>query len=205
MAAFTISAEWAQSLPWSLAGVKSATIDTSDTSFFVYVPLAAAVVARLREVQRQVLPDVAAHVDVDHITLCIRDKSSQLVGASVEASGLASVRALCAVTPPMVAALQGWGLFDGAHRDGAAATALVVLVDVPALTAFQVALCTALTAAGVRVARNHSFVPHITLGYLPQGRRPQTTLPQLTQDFQITSIGVATTQRHVVALAGGAP
>ena len=191
----------------ALAGIlaaqeKRAEILTNPKGFFVHVRLPDHVAARLTAVQKQVLPTSGTPKDIDHVTLCMTHKALESHPPEKVHAALEDMRSLGQRTEPIDAKLQGWGYFDGASHDGKPATALVALVDAPGLEHLHVDLVRALEAHGIAASDAHVFTPHITLGYLPQHGRAESTLPPIDGHFEIDRIHVAAHDHHEVSLSG---
>lgn len=189
--------------PW-VSSAKVAEIKTGPRTFFVHVRVPESVAGRLREIQRQVIPDASRHQDIDHVTLVHVPKprdgehAPDKVDAAVDA-----LRAVGADHEPIRARIQGWGYFDGAEKDGKGTTALVALLDAPGLEHLHVGMANALKERGIRPSEAHVFTPHITLGYLEQHGRSDRPLPPLRGTFTIDKVHVAARGTHEIPLTGG--
>ncbi len=189
--------------PWTVS-TKTAEIKTGPRTFFVHVRVPESVASRLREVQRQVIPDAAQHQEIDHVTLVYvpkpredehrPDKVNEVIDA---------LRAVGADHEPIRARIQGWGYFDGAEKDGKGTTALVALLDAPGLEHLHVGMTNALKEHGIKPSEAHVFTPHITLGYLEQHGRADRPLPPLSGSFTIDRAHVAAREHHEIPLTGG--
>lgn len=82
---------------------------------------------------------------------------------------LATLRAVVATwaasTAPMAATLGGIGRF---FASGDELDPVYLSVDAPCLSNAREALVRGLSSAGVKVSKEHGFVPHVTLAYVPQ-------------------------------------
>lgn len=189
--------------PWAVS-VKTAEIKTGPRTFFVHVRVPEHVAGRLREVQRQVIPDAARHQEIDHVTLVHVPKPREdehrpdKVNEAIDA-----LRAVGADHEPIRARIQGWGYFDGAEKDGKGTTALVALLDAPGLEHLHVGMSNALKEHGIKPSGAHVFTPHITLGYLEQHGRSDRPLPPLSGSFTIDRAHVAARGHHEIPLTGG--
>lgn len=185
-------------------GLKFAKIDTGPSVFFVYVKVAEHVATGLREVQARLVPDVARRQDIDHVTLVHvgkpaggKEYAPDLVDGAVD-----SLRGVAAQHAPIKARIQGWGYFDGAQKDGKSTTALVALLDAPGLTHLHVDMADTIRGAGMSPSEIHSFVPHVTIGYLGEHGRVEDELPPLSGSFLIDKVHVAARDHHEVSLTG---
>lgn len=80
---------------------------------------------------------------------------------------------------PLSGVVGGIGRFDD-YGDG---TPVILLPDVPGLSELRVEVTEALAAAGVSYARNHGFLPHLTLLYQPDTDVPSTAALGLPLSF----------------------
>lgn len=189
--------------PW-IPSAKVAEIKTGPRTFFVHVRVPESVAGRLREIQREIIPDASRHQEIDHVTLVHVPKpkdgehSPDKVDAAVDA-----LRVVGADHEPIRARIQGWGYFDGAEKDGKGSTALVALLDAPGLEHLHVGMANALKEQGIRPSGAHVFTPHITLGYLEQHGRLDCPLPPLSGSFIINKAHVAARGNHEIPLTGG--
>ena len=190
--------------PWIFAA-KVAEVKTGPRTFFVHVRVPDGVASRLREVQRQVIPDVSRHQEIDHVTLvhAPRLRDGEHPPTKVE-SALEALRDVGAEHQPIKARIQGWGYFDGAEKDGHRSTALVALLDAPGLEHLHVGMSNALMDLGIEPSKGHVFTPHVTLGYLEQHGRSDKPLPPLSGAFTIDKVHVAARGVHEIPLTGGA-
>lgn len=189
--------------PWAVS-TKTAEIKTGPRTFFVHIRVPENVANRLREVQREVIPDAARHQEIDHVTLVHVPKPREdehrpdKVNEAIDA-----LRAVGADHEPIRARIQGWGYFDGAEKDGKGTTALVALLDAPGLEHLHVGMTNALKEHGIKPSGAHVFTPHITLGYLEQHGRSDRPLPPLSGSFMIDRAHVAARGHHEIPLTGG--
>ncbi len=189
--------------PWTPV-VKTAEIKVGPRTFFVHVRVPEHVAERLREVQKEVVPDASRHQDIDHVTLVYTKKpdgGGEHEPEKVE-TALEKLRDVGAQHEPIRARIQGWGYFDGAEKDGKTTTALVALLDAPGLDHLHVDMARALKDHGIEPSTSHVFTPHITLGYLERHGRVDKPLPPLSGSFTIDKAHVAARDRHEVPLTG---
>lgn len=188
--------------PW--LAVKTAQIQTGPRTFFVHVRVPDSVASRLREIQKDVVPDASRHQDIDHVTLVYTKKpgdGGEHAPDKVHAA-LDALRDVAATHEPIDARIQGWGYFDGAEKDGKRTTALVALLDAPGLDHLHVDMSRALRSHGIEPSDSHVFTPHITLGYLEQHGRADKPLPPLAGRFTIDKAHVAARGHHEIPLTG---
>ncbi len=86
---------------------------------------------------------------------------------------------------PVEGFINGGGRFRTVNSDGE--SAVYATFDSPELPGWYAALCMAVETI-VPVEREHGFVPHITLGYLPPEAAPYLDLPQLPITFDSLSL-----------------
>jgi 2'-5' RNA ligase len=189
--------------PW-VVSTKTAEIKMGPRTFFVHVRVPERIADRLREVQREVIPDASRHQDIDHVTLVHvqKPREDEHRPDKVEAA-VGALKAVAAEHEPIKARIQGWGYFDGAEKDGRSTTALVALLDAPGLEHLHVGMANALKEQGIRPSGSHIFTPHITLGYLEQHGRSDRPLPPLSGSFTIDKAHVAARGLHEIPLTGG--
>ena len=83
---------------------------------------------------------------------------------------------------PVEGTINGVGRFANTDSDGT--NAVYANYDAPALPRFRGDLVEALQAAGVPVASNHGYTPHITLAYVPEAApTPDIRPPQIPLAF----------------------
>lgn len=131
------------------------------------------------------LPDNTVRVNMLHLTLAY-------LGAGLDARSVAQVTATVADVAsrfgPLAVTLNGTGRFNQPDDEGR--TPFYASLDSPDLPALRQALVDTLLAAGLPVALNHGFVPHVTLGYIPADTpAPELDLPRLT--FIVSQLHVA--------------
>lgn len=91
-----------------------------------------------------------------HLTLAYLGKADQIDKATF----LAAVQGIAATADRLVGKASGWGTFDNGEEK-----VLWSSVDVPGLDVLRMMVVEGLTAAGLPVAMNHGFTPHMTAGY----------------------------------------
>lgn len=189
--------------PW-VVSVKTAEIKTGPRTFFVHIRVPEHVASRLREVQKQIIPDASRHQEIDHVTLVhvLKPKDGERPPDKIDAA-VDALRAVGADHAPIKARIQGWGYFDGAEKDGKSTTALVALLDAPGLEHLHVGMANALKDHDIRPSEAHVFTPHVTLGYLEQHGRSDRPLPPLSGSFIIDKAHVAAREIHEIPLTGG--
>lgn len=188
--------------PW--IAVKTAEIKSGPRTFFVHVRVPDGIADRLREVQKELVPDASRHQEIDHVTLVGTKKppgGEEHAPDKVHAA-LDALRDVASTHEPISARIQGWGYFDGAQNDGKSTTALVALLDAPGLDHLHVDMSRALKDHGIEPSDNHIFTPHITLGYLEPHGRADKPLPALSGRFTINKAHVAARDHHEIPLTG---
>lgn len=189
--------------PWVVA-VKTAEIKTGPRTFFVHIRVPEGLAGRLREVQREVIPDASRHQEIDHVTLVhVQKPREEEHRPDKTEAAIDALKAVAAEHEPIRARIQGWGYFDGAEKDGRSTTALVALLDAPGLEHLHVGMANALKEQGIKPSGSHIFTPHITLGYLEQHGRSDKPLPPLSGSFTIDKAHVAAREVHEIPLTGG--
>lgn len=181
---------------------KLASIDTNPKQLFFYIPLDEHIVDKLKTMRREMdLPGDAELQDFDHVTLLYIPKSDDDIEASKVDSIVKDARDVTADHAPIHARIQGWGYFDGAEKDGEKTTALVALLDAPGLEDLHVELKSLMKRLGHPASGAHSFTPHITFAYLPQGKRVDK-LPSIGLSFDIEHVMLANGDKHELPLRG---
>src|SRR5579863_2433880 len=107
----------------------------------------------------------------DHITLLYLPAEKEKIPRDIRNEAISEAAEIAGKFKPIKATVQGWGYFDGAEGDDGPATALVGLLDAPGLEDVHVKLKRAMRRLGFDFEQNHSFTPHATFCYLPQGTR----------------------------------
>lgn len=172
---------------------------------FLFVPLPAGLRSSLTAIGQDIVARAdgaaLAPVDVDHVSLVVCPKVRGAYPDGVVARAREACRAVCAMTDPIAAKIQGWGYFDGAMKDGQPCTALVALVDAPGLEHLHVALVQRLRAIDVSPFDTHVYNAHATIAFLPQGTRI-ADLPLLDGAFQITEVAFINDGQTLLPLGG---
>jgi 2'-5' RNA ligase len=92
--------------------------------------------------------------------------------------------------PTLVGEVAGFGRFTDSHRT-AGPNVLWAAVDIPYLEDLEVDLVDRLAGIGMPVTREHGFLPHITLAYLPPGiPTPDLALDRLPLRFDALYVAV---------------
>lgn len=100
-----------------------------------------------------------------HLTLCYLGDTTDEGAPEWAALARVARAAARAQQEPLTGRIGGLGRFTPAHEGDP--VPFVALADVGGLSAFRTALVEALTEAGIAVAHDHDFTPHLTLAYLP--------------------------------------
>lgn len=130
-----------------------------------------------------------------HITLAYLGESD----AEKAAAAHTAVGTWAARTDPLAGRISGLGRFLGSDAEG---DPVYASVDLPDLARAREDLLHCLQAAGLDVARNHGFTPHITLAYVPtDAPSPVTTVPTLPLRFE--SVTVAAGGAHTAFRLNG--
>lgn len=104
-----------------------------------------------------------------HLTLAYLGKAADIDRATF----MAAVQGIAAVAGGgLTGTTSGWGTFDNADEK-----VLWASMDVPGLDVLRMMVVEGLTAAGLPVATNHGFTPHMTAGYSSE---PITSFPETT-------------------------
>ena len=96
-----------------------------------------------------------------HVTLAFLPDTDQAKEESARVLGCIQSTALGYA--PLKGNVQGYGVFNG--KDGE--HVLFATLDIPDLPFIRTEICNALDKAGIAYAKDHGFVPHITLAYFP--------------------------------------
>lgn len=166
---------------------------------FTYAPLPDELVAAMRALQDEVVPEEGLLQEIDHLTLVYCGKAAEDIDEEDVDEVVDELAGVAAAATPIRAKVQGWGYFDGARKDGEPKTALVALVDAPGITELQVELRDSLDDAGMEPSSEHSFSPHFTFCYLPPGGRI-AELPAIAAEFVIDRICFANREVHELPL-----
>lgn len=103
------------------------------------------------------------------------------------------IAALASEAMPLAGQTASIGRFQPAETDK---TPVIALVDVPGLLELHKKLSDAIQSAGYFVANNHSYVPHITLGYLDKDApMPIDSIPTLPLNFDTLCLATGD-ERH---------
>lgn len=105
-----------------------------------------------------------------HLTLAYLGKAADIDRATF----MAAVQGIAAVAGGgLTGTTSGWGTFDNADEK-----VLWASMDVPGLDVLRMMVVEGLTAAGLPVATNHGFTPHMTAGYAeePISAFPETNV-----------------------------
>lgn len=127
-----------------------------------------------REVAEALALEGGESVDELHVTLAYlgSDATEKLdLQTVVEALG-----PVANDSPPLDGSVSGLGRFTAGYPAGQEPWPLYASVDLPALPAFRQRLVAALEAAGVEVASEHGFSPHLTLAYVEPEDEPVASL-----------------------------
>lgn len=105
--------------------------------------------------------------DALHVTLAYLGPEAVLLldREAVEAA----IGPLAAMSEPLEGVVAGVGRFTPGYPAGQDPWPLYASIDLPTLPEFRQRLVHALEAAGLPVARNHGFMPHMTLAYVGTG------------------------------------
>jgi len=179
-------------------------IHTDPTHLFFCARLPDEIRKKLMELSGELLKgvDFAEADDADHITVLYVPSKGEYSESDKE-DALSAVQKVLDKAKPIDAKFQGWGFFDGASKDGEAATALVALVDAPGLAELHTEIKAVLSKAGFTEIEDqtHGFVPHATLAYLPVGARIDK-LPVLDAAFKIEKIELVHSDINELGLRG---
>ena len=96
-----------------------------------------------------------------HVTLAFLPDGGQATKESSRVLGC--VQSVALGYSPLEGSIQGYGIFNG--KDGI--HVLYATLDAPDLPFIRTAICEALDGAGIPYAKDHGFVPHVTLAYFP--------------------------------------
>lgn len=91
-----------------------------------------------------------------HLTLAYLGKAADIDRATF----LAAVQGIAAVTGELLGVTSGWGTFENETEN-----VLWASVDVPGIDVMRSLVVEGLSAAGLPVATNHGFTPHMTAAY----------------------------------------
>lgn len=119
-----------------------------------------------------------------HLTLAYLGKAADIDKAKFHAA----VQGIAAAADRLVGKASGWGTFDNGDEK-----VLWSSVDVPGLDVLRMMVLEGLTAAGLPVATNHGFTPHMTAGYAddPITEFPNTSVAGQPLQFDCLVAGYA--------------
>lgn len=144
------------------------------------------------------LPDGEA-ASALHITLAFLGELSQL-SAQQQQALIRTVRESAATAPPLSGSVSGVGRFNPSpHSEGK--VPIIALLNIQGLQKWRAALVERLVAAGLPVAVDFEYTPHITLAYVAEDApMPVQRVPdvQLTLDQVVIALG----DTHVVCGCG---
>lgn len=120
-----------------------------------------------------------------HCTLAYLGRRSALDDAALDSVRVA-ISAAAAGHSPMAGKINGLGRF-GASESSDDKEVVYATLDCPGLAELRTRIVDGLTAAGVAVARDHDFAPHITLSYVEPGEELDIPLP----DYELTVAAVS--------------
>ena len=145
-------------------------------------PEGVAIVLPLSIIASNALASFSDHPDDLHCTLVYL--------SSVSTEQLETLRSIVASwaarTGRITATLSGPGRFAGPDTG---LDPVWLSVDAPALDRARSELVEAVEAAGLAISREHGFVPHVTLGYLPrEAPLPSQRIAALVEDFRRVEI-----------------
>ncbi|MFI6900355.1 2'-5' RNA ligase family protein [Nonomuraea sp. NPDC050394] len=136
------------------------------------------------EVAEQLAVPDGVPADELHITLAY-------LGKELSEDDLATVAdvvsAVATDSPPLAGVVGGIGAFP-ANNDG---VPVIVPVDVPGLEVLRQHLVDRLAEAGISVASNHGYTPHVTLTYVPEGEAVALPEPVPAQQVAFSEVSVA--------------
>lgn len=146
------------------------------TSIMIALFMPPSLSVQLADLQR-LLPVAAEPVPVGelHLTLALLGDAA-MMGESRLAELRNTLTLFLANRPPLMGRLNGLGRFHNAETSGT--DVIYASFDSRALPEFRQALIVALTTAGFELPTEHGFIPHVTLGYVPEAATtPMLALP----------------------------
>ena len=144
------------------------------------------------------LPAGAEREETLHLTLAFLGKADSLIAQ--RQTILDTVRTYASAQAPMSGVVQGIGKFNGV--EGGASDCIYASYDAVNLAQFRTELVAALGRAGVTVATDHGFVPHIALAYVrPSDAIPEMTMPRTPITFPALTVAWGN-EHHVFPLKG---
>ncbi len=118
-----------------------------------------------------------------HVTLAYLGKLSEVES---QLDAVRQVLSSMTVEDTMLGKINGLGRF-GASETSDNKEVIYATLDMPGLTEWRTQLVDDLEAAGVEVATDHDFAPHITLSYVEPGEEFDVPMP----DYQVTMESVS--------------
>jgi len=184
----------------SAAAVLREAIDGDTKAPFLYIQVPEALHAALAVIAQRV-PQKLEDENSDHVTLLWVPDFSDDFGAH---AAIQALRRVGRAVEPFTAKVQGWAFFDRVRtrESDQEATALVALLDAPALSRLHHMVREALGETGWPTdQQTHSYVPHITLAYLEHGAR-YNDLPVMDYEFNVGMFSVAWRGIRSIPLGG---
>lgn len=129
----------------------------------------------------EITPDNEHHVTLAYL--------GEKVDLKVSESDLQKVcKQIAEKVPPVTGKINGVGFFSETHKEGM--ECMWASFDAPALPELRQHVVQALEGAGVKVASDHGFTPHVTLAYYPRGSQPDSKAMKTT-DVTVPSLRLA--------------
>lgn len=165
----------------------AAVMEQSPDSCFVWVPVPPEVRDTIYS-SSGLPPDQLEDPSLCHITV-VHAKLGDADEDAVHEEVAATLGDLAHLFPQVTCTNGGLGYFD--HEDQ---TVLWAPCSAPGLADMHTCIAMRMERLGVNVSRNHGFVPHMTVAYLPKGSRPDMSYPE--QKWPIDEIAVTTANRE---------
>lgn len=116
-------------------------------------------------------------VEPDHMTVVHVPKEHAVPDVHVVNSAVDAMRRVARSFASFDLRVTGLAFFDDATKDGERMTAVVALMSAPGLNVLRQQMADALTDNGVSCSDDFSYVPHVTIGWLPRGKRAELGVP----------------------------
>ena len=154
------------------------------------------------QIARQLAIPTGLEPDDLHMTLAFLGDSDKIGRKAMRKAEQVCAR-ISKTTEPIKAAISGVGRFSASRTSGGQ-DVYYASIDAPALPELRHRLVRALQKAGVSVAQDHGFTPHMTLSYLGQNEvAPLQHFDPMKTTFRALTLSVGSDKKHFSLAAIG--